>query len=236
MLQKQPQGEQDQFRAEHDTGRRRRSEYLAGVDGGCCEPSEGGPADESADVRRVADIGYGESDREVQDGQDQELADQGILPGEGAAAHRVTEHAAEETEDRAGSPYGGPVEGAEVEVGDAPGEPARQVEREETALSERLLNERAEKVQREHVKRQVDESRVQEHARQQEPHLATGDGGRHEGAPREHLGRLCNEPDVQRVTVALARDRDREVHGHTGAYEAERDRKSGEGVQRRGTY
>ena len=175
-------------------------------------------------MRRVADIGDGESDVEVQGGQDQELADQGILPGEGAAAHGVTEHAPEETEDRARSPYGGRVEGAEVEVGDAPGEPAAQVEREETALSECLLDERAEKVQREHVQRQVDESRVQEHARQQEPHLATGDGGGHEGAPREHLGGLCNEPDVKRVTVALARDRDSEIHGHAGAYEAERDR------------
>src|SRR5829696_8110275 len=182
-------------------------------------------------MRCVADIGDGESEVEVKGGQDQELADQGILPGEGAAAHGVTEDASEETEDRAGSPYGGPVEGAEVEVGDTPGEPARQVEREKTALSERLLDERAEEVKREHVQRQVDEPRVQEHARQQEPHSAFGDGGWHEGALREHLGRLCHQPDVQRVTVDLASERDGDVHGHTGAYEAESHRKAGEVVQ-----
>src|SRR5215212_1377342 len=188
MLQEQPHGEQDQLRAEQDNGRCRSAECLAGVDGGRREPSECGPADETTDMRRVADIGDGESEVEVKGGQDQKLADQGILPGEGAAAHGVTEDASEETEDRAGSPYGWPVEGAEVEVGDAPGESTRQVEREKTALSERLLNERAEEVQREHVQRQVDEARVQEHARQQEPHSAIGDGGGHEGALREHLG------------------------------------------------
>src|ERR687896_2391242 len=111
----EPEGEQDQFRAEQDDGRCRRAERLAGVGGGRCEPSECGPAHEAADMRRVADIGDGESEVEVQGGQDQELADQGILPGEGAAAHRVTEYASEETEDRARSPYGGLVEGAEGE-------------------------------------------------------------------------------------------------------------------------
>src|SRR5215216_6973891 len=151
QLQEQPQGEQDQFRAEQDNGRCRRAERLAGVDGGCREPSECGPADETSDMRRVADIGDGESEVEVQGGQDQELADQGILPGEGAAAHRVTEYASQQTEDRAGSTYGRRVKGAEVEVGDAPGEPARQVEREKTVPSERLLHERAEEVKGEHV-------------------------------------------------------------------------------------
>src|SRR5687767_5575469 len=92
-----PQGEQDQFHAEQDDGRCRRAERLAGVDGWRREPTECGSADEAADMRRVADIGDGESEVEVQGGQDQELADQGILPGEGAAAHRVTEHTSEET-------------------------------------------------------------------------------------------------------------------------------------------
>src|ERR671921_107652 len=106
----EPEGEQDQFCAEQDDGRCRRAERLAGVDGGCREPSECGSAEETADMRRVADIGDGESD---------------------------------------------------VEVGDAPGEPTGEVEREKTASPERLLYERAEEVQRDHVKSQVDEPRVQ---------------------------------------------------------------------------
>src|ERR671916_2588943 len=114
----EPEGEQGQFCAEQDDGRCRRAERLAGVDGGCREPSECGSAEETADMRRVADIGDGESEVEVHGGQDQELADQGILPGEGAAAHGETEHASKETEDRTGRSYGGRVEGAEVEVGD----------------------------------------------------------------------------------------------------------------------
>jgi hypothetical protein len=50
------------------------------------------------------------------------------------------------------------------------------------------------------------------------------DGGGHEGGLREHLGGLCHEPHVQRVTIALTRDRDGDVHGHAGGYEAERHR------------
>ena len=207
-----------------------RRAVASGVDGGRHEPSEGEPADEAADVGRVADVGDGEADVEVQGGQDQELADQGVLPGEGAAAQRVTEHASEEAEDRARGPDRGPVEAAEVEVGDAAGEPARQVEREKAAPPEAYLDEGAEEVEGEHVQREVDEPGVQEHAGEQEPHSPSATV-RARGRPGEHLGRLCHQADVQRVTVALAGDRDAEVDGHAGAYQAERYRQAGEVVQ-----
>src|SRR5215203_2203565 len=136
---------------------------------------------------RVAYVGDREAEVEVQGGQYQELTDQRVLPGEGAAAQGVSEDTSEQPEDSAGSANGGLVEGPEVEVGDAAGESACEVECEKAALPERLFHKRAEEVQGEHVQGQVDEPRVQEHTRQQQPHLALGDGGWHEGALGENL-------------------------------------------------
>src|SRR5215210_9083421 len=48
----------------------------------------------------------------------------------------------------------------------------------------------------------------------------------------EHFRGLGHQPDVQRVTVAKARERDGDVYGHAGAYEAERHRQAEEVVQR----
>ena len=173
----------------------------------------------------------GEPEIEVQGGQDQELADQWVLPGEGAAAQGVAEHASQEAEDRARGPDRWTVEGPEVEVGDAAGQPARQVEREKAAPPECHFYEGAKEVEGEHVQREVDEPGVQKHAGEQKPHIAAGHRCGHQGATCEHLGWLRHQADVQRVTVALAGHGDGYVHGHAGADQAERYRQPGEGVQ-----
>src|SRR4051812_28935829 len=94
-----PHGQQNYLRSEHDDGWCGGARSLLGEDRWSDEPPEGEAAEEAADVGGVADVGDGETYVEVQGGQDEELPDQGVLPGESAAAHRVAEHATEQAED-----------------------------------------------------------------------------------------------------------------------------------------
>src|SRR5215210_2151789 len=155
----QKPGDQEQYlRAEHDGDGGDGPQPLARVDRGCHEPPEDEPSREAAEVGGVAHVGDRDPQVEVQGEEDQELPEQGVLPGEGPAPQRVPEDAPEQPEDRAGRADRGDVEAPEVQVSEAAGDPAEEVERKEAASSELLLHEGTEEVEREHVEAQVDDS------------------------------------------------------------------------------
>src|SRR3712207_5698861 len=144
---------------------RSRPQPLAGVDGRGYEPPEDDPAREAAEVGGVAYVGDREPQVEVQGEKNEELPDQGVLPGEGPPLQRVPQNPAKQAEDCARRSHRWRLEPPEVQVCQPAGDAAEEIEREEAAPPERRFDEGAEEVEREHVERQVGDPGVEEHAR-----------------------------------------------------------------------